>query len=56
MYSESEGSQDKKSVMISVRKGPQERKCGMKRRNKEKSTTQEENCNTIWKMMAKPNG
>ena len=32
-------------MMISVRKGPQERRCGTKRRNKEKSTTQEENCN-----------
>ena len=45
MYSESEGSQDKKIVMIGIRKGLWKRRCGMKRRNKEKSTTQEENCN-----------
>ena len=45
MYSECEGSQDKKIVMIGVRKGPQERRCGMKRRNEEKSAAQEENHN-----------
>ena len=45
MYSESEGSQDKKIVMIGVRKGPQERRCGMKGQDKEKSTAQEENYN-----------
>ena len=45
MYSECEGSQDKKIVMVSIRKGPWERRHGMKRRNKEKSAIQEENCN-----------
>ena len=38
-------SQDKKIVMIGVRKGPQEGRYGTKRRNKEKSTAQEENHN-----------
>ena len=33
--------------MIGVRKGPQEGRCGTKRRNKEKSTAQEENRNTF---------
>ena len=54
MYSESEGSQDKKIVMIGVRKGPQERRCGMKRRNKGKSTTQEENHNIIPVVQLRP--
>ena len=45
MYSECKGSQDKKIVMIGIRKGPWERRCGTKRRNKEKSTAQEENHN-----------
>ena len=44
-YSECERSQDKKIVMIGVRKGPWEGRCGTKRRNKEKSAAQEENCN-----------
>ena len=43
---ESERSQDKKIVMIGVRKGSQEGRCGTKRRNKEKSTTQKENHST----------
>ena len=47
MYGECERSQDKKIMMIGVRKGPQEGRCGMKRRNKEKSTAQEENCNSM---------
>ena len=34
-------------MMIEVREGPQEGRCGMKRRNKEKSTAQEENHNKI---------
>ena len=34
-------------MMIGVRKGPWERRCGMKRRNEEKSTAQEENRNTL---------
>ena len=46
-YGECERSQDKKIVMIDVRKGPQEERCGMKRRNEEKSTAQEENHNRI---------
>ena len=45
-YGECEGSQDKKIVMVSIRKGPWERRRGMKRRDEEKSTTQEENYNT----------
>ena len=45
MYGECEGSQDKKIVMVSIRKEPQERRHGTKRRDKEKSTTQEENHN-----------
>ena len=32
--------------MVSIRKGPQERRCGTKRRDEEKSTTQEENRNS----------
>ena len=47
MYSEHEGSQDKKIVMIGVRKGPQEGRCGTKRRNKENSAAQEENHNSL---------
>ena len=46
MYTECKGSQDKKIVMISIRKGPWERRCGTKGRDEEKSTAQEENCNT----------
>ena len=45
MYSECEGSQDKKIVMVSIRKGPQERRHGTKRRDEEKRATQEENHN-----------
>ena len=45
MYGECEGSQDKKIVMVSIRKGPRERRYGMKRRDEKKSATQEENCN-----------
>ena len=45
MYGECERSQDKKIVMVSIRKGPQERRCGTKRRDEEKSATQEENRN-----------
>ena len=47
MYGECERSQDKKIVMIDVKKGPWKERCGMKRRNKEKSATQEENRNTV---------
>ena len=47
MYSECKGSQDKKIVMVSIRKGPWERRCGMKRSDEEKSATQEENCNRM---------
>ena len=46
MYGECKGSQDKKIVMISIRKGPWERRCGMKGQDEEKSTAQEENHNT----------
>ena len=45
MCGECEGSQDKKIVMVSIRKGPWERRCSMKRRDEEKSTSQEENRN-----------
>ena len=45
MYGECEGSQDKKIVIISIRKGPQERRCGTKGRDEEKSAVQEENHN-----------
>ena len=45
MYSECEGFQDKKIMMVSIGKGPQERRHGMKGRNEEKSATQKENCN-----------
>ena len=45
MYSECEGSQDKKIMMVSIGKGPQERRCGTKGRDEEKSATQEENRN-----------
>ena len=45
MYGECEGSQDKKIMMVSIGKGPQERRCGMKGRDEEKSATQEENHN-----------
>ena len=45
MYGECEGSQDKKIVMVSIGKGPRERRCGTKGRNEEKSATQEENRN-----------
>ena len=41
MYGEGEGSQDKEIVMVSVTKGSQERRRSMKRRDKEKSATQE---------------
>ena len=33
-------------MMVSIRKGPQERRCGTKGRDKEKSAAQEENHNT----------
>ena len=46
MYGECEGSQDKKIMMVSIGKGPQEWRCGMKGRDEEKSTTQEENRNS----------
>ena len=46
MYGECEGSQDKNIVMVSIRKGPQERRCGTKRRDEKKSATQEENSNS----------
>ena len=46
MYGECEGSQNKKIVMVSIRKGPWERRHGTKRSDKEKSATQEENRNT----------
>ena len=45
-YSECERFQDKKIVMIGVRKGTQEGRYGTKRRNEEKSAAQEENHNT----------
>ena len=45
MYGECEGSHDKKIMMVSIGKGPQERRHGTKRRDKEKSATQEENHN-----------
>ena len=47
MYSECKGSQDKKIVMIGIRKGLQKRRCGMKGQDEEKSTAQEENCNKL---------
>ena len=47
MYGECEGSQDKKIMMVSIGKGPWERRHGTKGRDEEKSTTQEENHNTI---------
>ena len=34
-----------KLVMISIRKGPWERRCDMKGQDEEKSAAQEENCN-----------
>ena len=34
-------------MMVSIGKGPWERRCGMKGRDEEKSTTQEENCNIM---------
>ena len=46
MYGECKGSQDKKIVMIRIRKGPQERRCGTKGRDEEKSAAQEENHNS----------
>ena len=45
MYGECEGSQDKKIMMVSIGKGPWERRRGTKGRYEEKSTTQEENHN-----------
>ena len=48
MYGECEGSQDKEIMMVSITKGPQERRRGVKRRDEEKSATQEENCNRLW--------
>ena len=45
MYGECEGSQDKKIMMVSIGKGPRERRRGTKGRYEEKSTTQEENHN-----------
>ena len=38
--------QSRKIVMVSIRKGPRERRHGTKRRDEEKSATQEENCNS----------
>ena len=46
MYSEHKGSQDKKIVVVSIRKGPWERRHGTKSRDEKKSATQEENHNT----------
>ena len=45
MYGECEGSHDKKIMMVSIGKGLQERRCGIKGRDEEKSTIQEENRN-----------
>ena len=52
MYSEHEGSQDKKLVMIGIREGSWEGRCGMKRRYKEKSAAKEENHNKVCLMSA----
>ena len=38
-------------MMIGIREGFQEGRCGTKRRYKEKSAAQEENCNTQWSQL-----